>query len=182
MESLKENKIELIVDKDFLSSYDLSIQTFNVKRTFGFATGVDERQVETVFDILDSNEFIEDLRRKEILVNMFLQQQKNKIFINVGNFVVSNDGHSIATKDFRILIDDLSNKASRQDMLYCCSVAALMVADVITYPVGSDLIKCVMKKYGYSSFTYQANGYIHIKIEKDLAFKTSPKLISRKKD
>lgn len=98
--------------------------------------------------------------------NILLDVSDGIKFIDDLNFLFTNEKNRGASKNFRILVDDLIGTVPEEAMKHVMSVCACMCAGIIEFPIGHDHIIEFMKKYGYADFTYAANGNIRIDIKK----------------
>jgi hypothetical protein len=158
-----ENKgISEIVNEEFIRSFDFSIQQFYNKGLFGFRKQFSD--IKTLFELKDASQIFISEQNLEDYLDILFEPSTSKKFMNIDNFCFSKDRTKIATKDFRILIDDLSGIVPKDEMLNIATVASLMLSGHLEYAIGYDYIVDVMKKYGYTTFTFQEKGYIHINL------------------
>jgi hypothetical protein len=159
---LESKEISEIVDEEFIRTFDLSIQEFQPKRLF--ASKQRFVDIQTLFEINDVTKQLHDEVLWENFIDTILEHSNNKKFISIDNFCFSKDRTKVATKDFRILIDDLSGKIPKDEMLHVATIASLMLAGKFNIVHGYDYIMDIMKKYGYTSFSYQGKGYLHVSL------------------
>lgn len=129
-----------------------------------------------MFEVENSLKILNNVKLKEQYQDIILDNSETH-FLNVDNFAFNRDGTKVATKDFRVLVDDLNGSVTREEMLHVISIASLMLSGLIEYPIGSDYIRGILGKYGYTEFTFQENGYLHITInsaEQELDYKVPP--------
>lgn len=157
-----DNSISKVVVEDYIRNFDLTIQYLSSKGIFGYNKN---KELVTLFEFDNSSDIINNLNDRTNYINTILDFRSKK-FMNINNFCFNKDGTRIATKDFRILVDDTRGAIPREEQLHIISVATLMLSGIIEYPIGCDFIKTKMKKYGLTDFIYQENGYLHIKIDK----------------
>lgn len=163
LEFVKNAMLSKIVEEDFIFSLNLSLQEFKFKPRVNLKTWFtkdisDVMRIDEPQEILLNNDF------KKSFIEILMEGGFTHKFIHVDNFSFSSDSSKIATKDFRILIDDLKGTVPKDVKLNIASVAAMMLSGIIQYPIGYDYITDKMKKFGYTSFEYQGNGYLHITI------------------
>lgn len=154
--------ISNIVVEHYLENLNLTIQYMTSRRALFGSSRL--KEIETLFNIINPKVLLSDNGVKDKFVEVLLEANKNKRFIHVDNFSFSKAGNKIATRDFRILVDDLNGTVPRNELLHLASVATMMLSNIIEYPIGYDYIQTIMKKYGYTNFRYQGNGYLHITI------------------
>jgi hypothetical protein len=161
-----ENKelSEIVLDS-YLRSFDLSIQQFQYNPAFGFRKRF--RNIETVIKANDPAKLVLDGKLLKYYQDTLMDPGLYKKFLHIDNFCFSKDRQKLATKDFRVLLDDLSGVVPRDELLNAASIASLMLSGAIEYPIGHDYILEMMKRYGYAEFTYISKGYIHISIDKE---------------
>lgn len=159
---VEEKELSEIVFEEFIHSFDFSVQQFQLRGLFGFRKQF--RDIKTLFELKDSNELFTDEKKLEEYIDILFEDSGTKKFMSIDNFCFSKDRTKIATKDFRILIDDLSGIVPKDEMLHIATIASLMLSGGIEYPIGYDYIVSVMKKYGYTTFTFQEKGYLHINL------------------
>lgn len=169
---LEEGGLVRIVSSEFLSQLNLSIQHYNSRKlalfkNYNYDKTITLFSVENVDQIQISQEILDNY------LDILLESDVSRRFISEDNFCFSKDGTKLATKDLRILIDDLKGIIPKEEMLHIASIASLMLGGLIEYPVGYDYIKDIMLKYGYTEFSYQDNGYLHITIKENQKYKPS---------
>jgi hypothetical protein len=157
---IEEKGISEIVSEDFILSFDFSIQKYQPGWVFGFPNRF--KDVETIFELKDATEVLNKEDLLEFYVDEIMDKPYKRRFMHIDNFCFSKDRTKVATKNFRILIDDLSGKVPRDELLHIASIASLMLSGKLEYTIGYDYICDIMKKYGYTKFTFQENGYLHI--------------------
>jgi hypothetical protein len=154
-------ELSRIIDKEYLTRLDFSVQQFKAK---GLFCRTRMKEVETIFYVHDPTLLINLENYKNNFIEVMFENSDRKKFLNVNNFNFSRDGTKIATVDFRVLVDDLSGKVSKEELLHIASIASMMLTGIIEYPIGYSYIIDFMKKHGYTEFTFQENGYLHIKL------------------
>lgn len=102
----------------------------------------------------------------ENYLNTLLDYNDEVRFMDENNFIFSKDESKIATRNLRVLVDSKKGLVPKEVLMHVASIASLMLADVIDYSTGYLHILDFMKRYGYAEFRYQAEGYLHIKINK----------------
>jgi hypothetical protein len=174
------NELDNVVNENYLYNYDMNLQKFRNPKAF---FGSRRNDIINVFNVENSIKFIDNMDfNEEILkgyLNMFYDDPDNNVFLHSNNYYFDKTSSRIASKDFRITIDDLSRKSHVFEKLYCASIATLMLAGKIEYPIGVDIINSVLKPYGYTSYQHVGNGYLHITLNSNSGgFKTKQYTLS----
>lgn len=159
---VEDKELSEIVSEQFIRSFDLSVQQFQYDSIFGFRKRF--RDIETILEVNNNPIFLMDENLLKNYQEILMEPSVYKKFMHIDNFCFSKDNSKLATKDFRVLIDDLSGSVPRDELLNVASIASLMLSGYIDYTIGYDYIIEIMKKYGYTEFTFQERGYIHIKL------------------
>lgn len=156
-----------IVGKRYIVGLELSIFRYNKKKSMVFSS--DLGQLEMVYPYvfeIDKDVDWGSISLPDDYLNNIMTDNKTCNFLSPENFAFSENGSRTATKDFRVLVDDLVGKIPKNEMLHLISTSTLMLADFISYPIGYEYLKKRYKRYGELNFTYQLNGYLHIRISK----------------
>lgn len=170
--------INIQVNFEILSDYDLRLYRLDPKRTPWFSKPV-ERQPK-IIEKLGGFMTPDQLRLvEENYMNILLDwDTKNKAFLNTRNFLFSSDDSKIISKDGRVLVYNHYGNIPKDIMLNIASVALMMLSGNCNQAVGYDYIRTVMMKYGNAEFTFQMNGYLHIKLgeKPEMQYKATTKL------
>lgn len=155
------NDVSNLINENFINSYNLTIQYIE-RGLFGR-----KGKVKTLFEV-DGK--YQDVINDKNYVDIIMEDVREKRFIKIDNFAFNNDYSRIASKDFRVLVDDLNGNVPRDVLLHVASVATLMLSNKLEIPIGYDYITEFMKKYGYTEFKYNSNGYLHITLKENSLF------------
>lgn len=164
-EILELNGVTRIVVPEFIRGYDISIQCFKTRGILG-----NSKNYQEILNVMEINQPIAVLESDELIMNfqdILLENSKNKRFISQENFCFNMDGTKLATKDFRILIDDFNGNIPKELLLHVGSIAFCMLTGIIDYPIGYDYIKSIMLRYGETEFFHFSEAYLHITIGRE---------------
>lgn len=156
LNDLDLNALSNIVVDDYLLSLDLSIYKYNKGL---FKSGIVEvLKVDNNIDLIsDSSLFAEYLK-------IILNPDEGIKFMNPNNFAFTDDMSRIASFDFRILIDDLTGKVTKEELLHIATISSLMLSGKIDIPIGYQMIIDCLEKKGQVTQSYSSSGYLHIQI------------------
>jgi hypothetical protein len=101
-------------------------------------------------------------------VEEILDLSKDVRSMDSSNFIISDDKRNIATKDFRVIIHNPEGVIPNSELLHCASICLLTLLRLIPEPICYDHIRTFLSRYGYTSFEYNLNGYIHVTVGKGL--------------
>lgn len=156
---VKESGLDNIISSDYVLRLNIDLQRYET-RLFG----MNSPNLITDIEVKDASMLLENAKLKYEYIGTLLDTNKFVYFISKDNFGFNKFNNRIATIDFRVLIDDRNGKVPFNKLLHVASVASLMLSGVISYPVGYEHITQFMRRYGYTNFTYQSNGYLHIEL------------------
>lgn len=168
---LDESQLSSVIKEDYIMMLDLSIVTYPRKKL--------GRNPETKGGILnmDSNRdllLIENIDLKNTFIRNILDSENGITSLNTSNFRFNNSKDRIASKDFRVMVEDSTSKLNEYEMLHSISVATLMLCGVIEMPVGNMYLKDRYKKYGRTEIVYSDYGVLHMKIFNNNKIKGMP--------
>lgn len=174
--------INIQANFEILSNYDLRLYRLNLKRSFLFSKPIESQPkiIEQLggFMTPDQLKLVEENYIK-ILLDW---ESKNKAFINTENFLFSSDDSKIISRDGRVLVYSHYGKVPKDIMLNIASVALMMLSGNCDQAIGYDYVRTVMKNYGFAEFTFQMNGYLHIKLGENpkMQYRATTKLTNSK--
>lgn len=150
------------IGRDFLFQYDLSLFEYIYKSNL-FKKKNQEIEMKEKFSVKDTRSFLESKNLMDNYVNVLMEKPKgNKLAFNKGEFIISDKGDSLMSKDGRILVHSHKGNIPKDILLNVSTVALLMLSGNIEYTRGYDYIKEILSVYGQTEFLFQMNGYLHI--------------------
>lgn len=152
------NDISNVINDKFILTYDLSLYKYN-RNMF-------KRSINQLFYVNDGENFMINSQNLNNYINIILDTTDYIKFMNPNNFAFNEDFHRIASFDFRILIDDLTGKVTKEDLLHIASISSLILSGKIDVPIGYQHIIDYLEKKGEVVQNFSLNGYMHIKILK----------------
>jgi hypothetical protein len=162
--------------RDSLDYFDLSL--FQISQNWEpFLKGDKEvtLNVQKIFDVTHAELLGSELTIQGYGETVMGIDKKKKIAINPNNFLVSDRGDSVVSKDLRIVTYDFTGNIPQNVLMHLSTVAFMMLHGLCDMAVGTAHIKQISKKHGVAEILYQESGYLHLKIgsEPKLELKSS---------
>lgn len=156
--------VTIRIDVDILSNYDLSLYELKSSKSLSFGRPNTEQPqiIEKLGKIMSPEQML--IVKENYLKILLDYETKNKVFIGKTNFLFTEDYSKIMSKDSRILVYDHRGNVPKDVMLNIASVALMMLSGNCDQILGYAYIQSVMRQYGKADFTFQMNGYLHIKL------------------
>jgi hypothetical protein len=156
---------KITIGPDFLDPYNLCLYDYSIKKKRLFRTDKLRETKKPIFDVGDNIQFTKDkLIMYDYCRILMDDTQVNKFSINLDNFIFSDDDSTLASKDYRIIIKDFTGDVPNHILLHLSTVALMLLSGNCEQSMAYDYINIIMRKYGKVEFTFQFNGYLHIKI------------------
>jgi hypothetical protein len=172
IEHLETNKdlSRIAIDlMNYLDQYDLSIETYEPEPKSRLFFGKRKDGPIEIFENKVIMKFAEFNERYKF-VDKLLNYDKTLITLSKNNFFISKNLNLIASKDFRVVVYDSTNKIPQKILLYAASVALMVISGKLEAPIGYQAIRDIMDNYGMVEFNYQVEGYMRIDINKSEGF------------
>lgn len=153
IEFLNSNMVAVSIGDNYIDNYDLTIQKFE-RRLVGGPKLIDVFRFNNKFSEL-GEQYISDI----------LDTSEVK-FMNINNFAFDSTRTRLASKDFRVVIDDLKGRVPKNELLHVATICTLMLSGKLEAPIAREHIISFMRKYGYIHFEYSENGYVYVFIDR----------------
>ena len=155
--------INVQIGFELLNDYDLNLYRLESNRNkFGLLVGSSPKIIEALGNIMSVSQF--KLVESSYMKILLDASTNNRAFINIENFLFSDDTRRIISRDGRILVYDHLGNVPQDIMLNISSVAVLVLSGICDPVIGYDYINFIMLRYGIAEFTFQMNGYLHIRL------------------
>lgn len=83
-------------------------------------------------------------------------------FININNFKFIKERRKLSSLDMRLIVSDITRKATEEQMMHIISIGLMMLTRQINEPEGYVYIDKFVSKFGTPILDYCINGYLHI--------------------
>lgn len=157
LEFMQYRNLDKVIDERYIYSLDLSLYAYEKVSLF-------ERVIKQLFYIENSVELFNDnLLFSKYLETLFDTKGGVK-FMNPKGFAFSEGKDRIVNNDFRVLIQDNTNKLNKEDLLYLATISSLIITGKLDLPIGYQEVNDYIRGKGEVLQEYASNGYLHIKI------------------
>lgn len=152
--------IENRINDNYISKFDLSL--YYLKR------GQFLVDIIKLFFIENSYEFINNQIKVGDYLKVLTDCSDGIKFININNFKFIKEKRKLSSLDMRLIVSDITRKATEDQMMHIISIGLMMLTRQISEPEGYAYISNFVSKFGTLILDYCINGYLHIIIvEKD---------------
>lgn len=166
-----ERTLFKITSDRLLSDIDMTV--FSYDR--GFFSGIAGRS-KLIYEVTNSNDILMNPIVKETYFKLFLDLNVGIVHIHEDNFGYDISGHRLATKDFRVFVNDLTKKVPKQILISVGTHILYALSGHFDVMRCNDHIRELLKSYGNPVLFYHGMGYLHIDICNNK--KESEKLLS----